>query len=59
MNVEGYYSRVHAAGRYIEERGDQRILVQKKRKALTLLGKTGTSGSGAGEGSKGRSKLTN
>ena len=58
-SIEACYSRVHAAGRYVEERGDQRILAEKKREALTLLGKKGTSGSGAGEGSKGRSKLTN
>ena len=58
-NIEACYSRVHAAGRYVEERGEQRILAQKKRETLTLLAKKGTSGSGAGEGSKGRSKLIN
>jgi hypothetical protein len=55
-SVEACYSRVHSAGRYVEERGEQRILAQKKREALNLLDKKGTSGSGAGEGSKGRSK---
>jgi hypothetical protein len=56
-NIEACYSRVHAAGRYVEERGEQRILAQKKRETLTLLAKNkGTSGSGAGSGSKRQSK---